>query len=160
MNHRSFVASLVVLLGCFALVVLPMRAAHAADAAPAKTAPAKEAPAAKKAPAKKAPAKKMAAKKKGPRMHHYTGEVLDLDCYLEGGAHGAKHAACAAKCLSDGAPAGLLVGHRAYLLLGDKAHADAYTKVRGMAAKRVTVDGHHIWHHGLSAIVVEGVAAK
>ncbi len=159
MNRRTLLGSLAALVACAAFGLLPA-AAHA-DAAPApaakaaKKAPAKQATA-KKAPAKKATAKKAPAKK-APHAYAYTGEVLDLDCYLAHGAHGAGHAACALGCLKDGAPAGLLIGHHAYLLIGDKAHIDAYKSVRGMAAKKVTVMGHKMWRHGFHAIVVEGV---
>ena len=152
MNRRTLLGSLAALVACAALGLVPV-AAHA-DAAPA-------AKTAKKATAKKATAKKATAKKAmhktARRAHAYTGEVLDFDCFLEAGAHGAKHAACAVNCLKDGAPAGLLIGHQAWLLIGDKADMAAYQSVRGMAAKKVTVTGHKVWRHGFRAIVVEGV---
>jgi hypothetical protein len=35
------------------------------------------------------------------------GEVLDMACYLDHGAQGEKHAACAEKCISSGLPVGI-----------------------------------------------------
>ena len=34
------------------------------------------------------------------------GEVLDMACYLDHGAHGEKHAQCAATCIESGLPGG------------------------------------------------------
>ena len=36
-----------------------------------------------------------------------TGEVVDMMCYVDHGAKGEKHAACAAKCIRGGGPAGI-----------------------------------------------------
>ena len=36
-----------------------------------------------------------------------TGEVLDMACYIDHGATGAKHAECAKTCIESGLPVGL-----------------------------------------------------
>ena len=36
-----------------------------------------------------------------------TGEVVDMSCYIDHGATGEKHAACAKKCIASGLPAGI-----------------------------------------------------
>ena len=48
---------------------------------------------------------KMGAMKSGSEIT-VTGEVLDLACYLDHGAHGEKHADCAKMCISSGLPVG------------------------------------------------------
>ena len=35
------------------------------------------------------------------------GEVLDIACYIDHGAHGEKHAQCAATCIESGLPVGI-----------------------------------------------------
>ncbi len=90
--------------------------------------------------------------------HTLTGEVLDMSCYLTAGAHGRGHAACAAMCLKAGEPAGLLVGDKAYLLVGSHEHPQAYEQVRGMAADKVTVTGKLVDRGGVPGFVVEKVA--
>ena len=47
-------------------------------------------------------------KKRKPKDLQIEGEVVDLTCYTSRGLSGAGHKACATRCLTRGAPAGLV----------------------------------------------------
>ena len=47
-------------------------------------------------------------KKRNPKDLQIEGEVVDLTCYTSRGLSGAGHKACATRCLTRGAPAGLV----------------------------------------------------
>ena len=80
-----------------------------------------------------------------------TGEVLDLGCYLEFGSAGAKHAACARKCIQGGRPVGLKGNDgRTYLLLGPTQTLN--TQLAPFAAKTVTVMGKVVYRDGIRGI--------
>lgn len=73
-----------------------------------------------------------------------TGEVLDMDCYMNEGAHGKDHQACAVMCLNNGAPVGLLTADgKAYFLTANegKGKMKFYDSVRGWGGERVKVTG-------------------
>lgn len=160
MNRRTFSSSLVGLAACLTAFFLVGSPARAADAPAKSTVSAKaEKPMAKKAMAKKSTVKS-AHMTRAAHARHFSGEVVDLACYLGHGAHGAKHAGCARGCLSKGEPAGLLSHHHVYLLLGNPAHADAFASVRKLAAEHVTITGTSMWRHGMHAIVVDAVEHK
>jgi hypothetical protein len=86
------------------------------------------------------------------------GEVLDMACYMDHGAHGEKHAECAKTCLKKGSPVGLLADNgQVYLLVEDHGSPDAYAKVRKEGAEKVTVTGKYNNRNGVQALVVEDV---
>lgn len=87
-----------------------------------------------------------------PRTVTVTGEVLDLACYLDHGAHGAKHAACAAKCIRSGLPVGIKssADGTVYLLIGE--HEPLNDRLADLAAKTVTVTGKLVERDGLRMI--------
>jgi hypothetical protein len=88
---------------------------------------------------------------KDPTKTAVTGEVLDLGCYLEFGSSGAKHAACAKKCIAGGRPVGLKANDgRIYLLVGPAQALN--TQLAPFAAKTVTVIGKLVHRDGISAI--------
>ena len=88
---------------------------------------------------------------KDPTNTAVTGEVLDLGCYLEFGSSGAKHAACAKKCIAGGRPVGLKANDgRIYLLVGPAQALN--TQLAPFAAKTVTVIGKLVHRDGISAI--------
>ena len=69
-----------------------------------------------------------------------TGEVVDMACYLDHGAQGAKHAACAAKCISSGLPVGLKTADgTVYIVIG--AHKPINDELAAYAGKTVTIQG-------------------
>jgi hypothetical protein len=102
---------------------------------------------------------------KGPEVvaaaaQTFTGEVMDLACYLQHpeSGQGAEHAACAAQCINKGLPAGLKVGTKLYLLVG-KGHDSIADKLAPLAGKQAKITGHLLEKEGLPAIIVHEVAA-
>jgi hypothetical protein len=68
------------------------------------------------------------------------GEVIDMACYLDHGAKGEKHAACAAKCIRSGLPVGLKADDgQVYLLIGQ--HKPINDQLADYAGKTITVQG-------------------
>ena len=68
------------------------------------------------------------------------GEVLDMGCYLDHGAQGAKHAKCAEKCMRSGLPLGIKAEDgTTYLVIGD--HKPLNDKLAPYAGKVVTLRG-------------------
>jgi hypothetical protein len=87
-----------------------------------------------------------------------TGEVVDTGCYLAHGASGEKHAGCATKCIAGGMPMGLLTADGSlYLLTLNHDNADPYNKLKGMAAKKVTVTGVVFERAGMKGVDVSAV---
>jgi hypothetical protein len=80
-----------------------------------------------------------------------TGEVLDMACYLDHGAHGEKHAGCAQTCISSGLPVGLKSADgTVYLLIGE--HKPANEKLAQYAAKTITVKGKLVSRDGINLL--------
>jgi hypothetical protein len=80
-----------------------------------------------------------------------TGEVLDMACYLDHGAHGEKHASCAQTCISSGLPVGLKSADgKVYLLIGE--HKPANEKLAQYAAKTITVKGKLATRDGINLL--------
>lgn len=80
-----------------------------------------------------------------------TGEVLDMACYLDHGAHGEKHADCAKMCISSGLPVGLKSADgTVYLLIGE--HKPANALLADYAAKTVTVKGKLVTRDGMNLL--------
>jgi hypothetical protein len=79
------------------------------------------------------------------------GEVLDMACYLDHGAHGAKHAECAAKCISSGLPVGLKAEDgKVYFLIGE--HKPLNDQLAAYAGKTVTIHGKAVSRDGINLI--------
>lgn len=79
------------------------------------------------------------------------GEVLDMACYLDHGAHGAKHAECAAKCISSGLPVGLKTEDgKVYFLIGE--HKPLNDQLAPLAGKTVTIKGKAVSRDGINLI--------
>jgi hypothetical protein len=79
------------------------------------------------------------------------GEVLDMACYLDHGAHGEKHAACAAKCIRSGLPVGLKTADgKVYLLIGE--HKPINDQVAAYAGKSITVQGKLVSRDGMNLL--------
>lgn len=101
-------------------------------------------------------AKKSEENKEGTLV--VTGEVLDMSCFLDHGAKGEGHAACAQACLDKGLPAGILSeSGEVYLLLENHSKADAYAKAVEHAADDVKITGKVVTQGGVQGIVVEKV---
>jgi hypothetical protein len=79
------------------------------------------------------------------------GEVVDLMCYLDHGAKGEKHAACAKTCIESGGPVGLLTkDDQLYLVIGD--HKPMNDKLAALAAKTVSIKGKIVERNGMKMI--------
>ena len=80
-----------------------------------------------------------------------TGEVLDMACYIDHGAHGAKHAECAKTCIESGLPVGLKSSDgKVYLIIGE--HKPVNKELAQYAAKTITVKGKLVTRDGISMI--------
>ena len=80
-----------------------------------------------------------------------TGEVVDLMCYLDHGAKGAKHSGCCAKCIESGGPVGLLTAdNQLYLIIG--AHKTMNDELVAYAAKTITVQGKVVERNGMKMV--------
>jgi hypothetical protein len=80
-----------------------------------------------------------------------TGEVLDMACYVDHGAAGEKHAACAKKCIESGLPVGIKASDgKTYLVIGD--HKPLNSELADYAAKTITVKGKLASRDGVNMI--------
>lgn len=96
----------------------------------------------------------------GMKTASWTGEVLDAGCYIAHGAMGAKHAECALKCASNGAPMMLLTKDGKVMLLSpNHDNPDAYNQLKGMAGSNAKVTGTMAERSGVKGIDVTGVEA-
>ncbi len=79
------------------------------------------------------------------------GEVLDMACYLDHGASGAKHAECAQTCISSGLPVGIKADDgKTYLLIGE--HKPMNKELAAYAGKTITVKGKMVSRDGINMI--------
>jgi hypothetical protein len=81
-----------------------------------------------------------------------TGEVLDMACYTDHGAHGEKHAACAQKCIASGLPVGIksAADGKVYLVIGD--HKPLNSELAEYGGKTVTLKGKVVKRDGISLL--------
>lgn len=85
------------------------------------------------------------------------GEVLDMSCFMAGGAKGEGHAACATKCLKGGSPMGIMVSDDKVYLVVNHGDDKVVEQLKGMAAKQVTVTGKISNRGGINGINVQTV---
>lgn len=90
----------------------------------------------------------------------WTGEVLDLACYVAKGAHGADHAGCAKACVKGGQPMGLLTDDGTVVLLAAN-HQDGapYEALKDWAGSKVMVTGELVERDGVKLVTVTGSKA-
>lgn len=87
-----------------------------------------------------------------------TGEIVDLACYLDHGATGAKHQQCALTCLKGGQPMGLLTKEgKVYLLLADHQDGKPFDEAKNYAALQVEITGPLAEKAGITGLTVEKV---
>ena len=88
-----------------------------------------------------------AAEEGKAEMTTIKGEVIDMVCYLDHGAMGAKHAACAKTCIGSGLPVGLRTAEgKVYLLVGE--HKPINSEIVEYAAQTVTMRGKLVSRDG------------
>lgn len=89
----------------------------------------------------------------------WTGEVVDLACYVSKGAQGADHAACAKSCVKSGQPMGLLTADGTLVLLAaDHKNGDPYESLKDLAGSQAAVTGTLAEKDGMKVVTV--MAAK
>ena len=79
------------------------------------------------------------------------GEVLDMACYLDHGAHGEKHKGCAETCIESGLPVGIKAEDgTVYLLVGE--HKPMNKELAKHAAETITGKGTTVSRDGINMI--------
>ncbi len=79
-----------------------------------------------------------------------TGEIVDMMCYVDHGAMGAKHEGCAEKCIKGGGPVGILSDGKAYLVIG--SHKPMNDELAPLAGKTVTLKGKMASNGGVTML--------
>ncbi len=90
----------------------------------------------------------------------WTGEILDLACYVGQGAKGADHAGCAKSCVKNGQPMGLLTDDGTIVLLA-ASHKDGapYEALKDLAGEKAEVMGSLAEKDGMKVVTVTGSKA-
>ncbi len=95
--------------------------------------------------------------------HHegsWTGEVVDLACYVNKGAKGTDHAGCAKSCVKTGQPLGLLTDDGTLVLLAaDHKNAEPYEALKDLAGEKAQVTGTLAERDGMKMVTVTGSKA-
>lgn len=90
----------------------------------------------------------------------WSGEVIDLACYVSKGAKGADHADCAKACVKGGQPMGLLTDDGTLVLLAaDHQNGEPYEALKEMAGGKATVMGSVAERDGMKVVTVTGSKA-
>ncbi len=90
----------------------------------------------------------------------WTGEVVDLACYVAQGAKGSDHAGCAKTCVKNGQPMGLLTDDGTLVLLSAN-HKDGapYEALKDLAGEMAEVTGELAERDGMKVVKVTGAKA-
>lgn len=87
----------------------------------------------------------------------WTGEVVDLACYVNQGAKGAEHAGCAKSCVKGGQPMGLLTDDGTLVLLSaNHKNGEPYEALKDLAGEKATVTGTLAEKDGMKVVTVNG----
>lgn len=90
----------------------------------------------------------------------WTGEVVDLACYVASGAHGSEHQGCAKSCVKNGQPMGLLTADGTLVLLAaDHKDGAAYESLKELAGSDAVVEGTLNEKDGMKIVTVTGAKA-
>ena len=90
----------------------------------------------------------------------WTGEVVDLACYVGNGAKGADHAGCAKSCVKNGQPMGLLTDEgKLVLLAADHKNGEPYEALKELAGQKASVNGSLAEKDGMKIVTVTGSKA-
>ncbi len=86
----------------------------------------------------------------------WTGEIVDMSCYIANGAKGADHADCAKTCVKNGQPMGLLTDDGTLVLLAQKSgDAAPFEALKEIAGEKAEVKGTLKERDGMKMLVVE-----
>lgn len=89
----------------------------------------------------------------------WTGEVMDVACYVAQEAHGHDHASCAKACVKAGQPMGLLTDDGTLVLLAaDHEDGAPYESLKDLAGSQAEVMGTLSERDGVKVVTV--TAAK
>lgn len=90
----------------------------------------------------------------------WTGEIVDLACYVAQGAQGADHAGCAKGCVKAGQPMGLLTDDGTLILLAAN-HKDGqpFEALKDLAGGKAEVVGSLAERDGMKIVTVNGSKA-
>jgi hypothetical protein len=87
------------------------------------------------------------------------GEVVDLWCYMDHGAHGEKHKACAVACARLGNPIGIVDAEgNVYVAVGSQLHQPDRDRLIEKMAQQVTVTGTVVSRGGMKMLYVESIS--
>src|SRR5690348_6093241 len=87
-----------------------------------------------------------------------TGEVLDMDCYMSMGSHGADHKECGTKCVANGNPMGIMTKDgKVYVITAGHDNLDPYNTLKKHVSETVTVTGEVHERNGIKSIEVSDV---
>lgn len=87
----------------------------------------------------------------------WTGEVIDLACYVANGdgGKGSDHAKCAKGCVKGGQPMGLLTDDGTLVLLAaDHKNGEPYEALKDLAGEKAEVSGNLAERAGVSVVTV------
>ena len=100
-----------------------------------------------------------AAKPQGNDMT-LTGTVIDLNCYVAGGATGASHKGCAEACAKAGVQLGILGSDGTiYVPVSSKPADPTNPRLVSHAEQKVKISGTHRMQNGLHTIEVKTIEA-
>ena len=90
----------------------------------------------------------------------WTGEIVDLACYVGQGAKGSDHSGCAKACVKNGQPMGLLTDEGTLVLLTAN-HKDGapYDALKELAGEKAEVTGTLAEKDGMKIVTVNGSKA-
>jgi hypothetical protein len=87
------------------------------------------------------------------------GEVVDLWCYMDHGARGEKHKACAVACAKMGNPIGIVDSEgNVYVAVGSELHQPDRDRLIEKMAEEVTVTGPVVSRGGMKMIYVKTIS--
>ena len=90
----------------------------------------------------------------------WTGEVVDLACYVANGAKGSDHAGCAKSCVKNGQPMGLLTDDGTLVLLAaDHKNGKPFDALKDLAGEKAEVSGILAEKDGMKVVTVTGSKA-
>jgi hypothetical protein len=90
----------------------------------------------------------------------WTGEIMDLACYIAKDAKGADHAGCAKSCVKNGQPMGLLTDDGTLVLLAaDHQDGAPFEALKDMAGEKAMVMGTVAEKDGMKVVTVTGSKA-
>ena len=87
----------------------------------------------------------------------WTGEVVDIACYVSNGSRGPDHAGCAKNCAKGGQPVGLLTDDGTlYILAADHKDGAPFKAAKALAGEMAEISGAMSENAGVKMVSVTG----